>query len=205
MSKQDKAMIRVGIADKSPLVQAALKHILSQDGRFELAIVCSDGERFLEAVERYDFDIGIIGWVMPKGDGKYILDRLQNIADAPKIVVYTGDEKPSTPAQVMAHGGAAYVSKSQTPDILLNTAQAVAEGQMIFPYMDIRKINNSPLNFLTKKELEVLSSLAGGRTNKEIAKEMQLSHNTIKFHVKNIYDKLAVRNRSEAIALYLNS
>lgn len=205
MTKKETSTIRVGIADKSPLVQAALKQLLSEDGRFNLIVTCSDGERFLEAAEHYDFDIGIIGWIMPNGDGKFILDHLQNNPDAPKIIVYTGHENAATPAQIMARGGAAYVSKSQTPDLLLNTAASVAEGQMIFPFLDVRKINNSPLTTLTKKELEVLSSLAGGRTNKEIAKEMDVSQNTIKFHVRNIYEKLSVRNRSEAIALYLKS
>lgn len=205
MNNKEKEIIRVGIADKSPLVQAALKQLLSEDERFNLIVTCADGERFIEAVDRYDFDIGIIGWLMPNGNGKFIMDHLQNRADAPKIIVYTGDESEATAAQVMARGGAAYVSKSRTPDVLLNTAKNVAEGQMVFPYLDVRKINSSPLTTLTKKELEVLSSLAMGRTNKEIAREMEVSQNTIKFHVRNVYEKLSVRNRGEAIALYLKS
>ena len=205
MSNQPTSVIRVGIADKSPLVQAALKQLIGEDERFNLIVTCSDGERFLEAVTLYDFDIGIVGWVMSNGDGKFILDHLQNKPDAPKIIIYTGHESAATAAQAMIRGGAAYVSKSKDPDVLLNTVASVAAGQMVFPYIDISKINSSPLTTLTKKELEVLSSLAGGRTNKEIAIEMDVSQNTIKFHVRNIYEKLSVRNRSEAIALYLKS
>ena len=205
MSKKETPIIRVGIADKSPLVQAGLKQLLSDDERFNLVVTCADGERFIEAVDRFDFDIGIIGWIMPNGDGKFIMDHLQNRTDAPKIIVYTGHENDSTAAHVMARGGAAFVSKSSTPETLLNTAASVADGQMVFPYLDVRKINSSPLATLTKKEIEVLSSLAMGRTNKEIAREKDVSQNTIKFHVRNIYEKLSVRNRGEAIALYLKS
>jgi len=117
MNKKETPIIRVGIADKSPLVQAALKQLLSEDERFNLVVTCSDGERFIEAVDRFDFDIGIIGWIMPNGDGKFIMDHLQNRADAPKIVVYTGHESDGTAAQVMARGGAAYVSKSKDPSV----------------------------------------------------------------------------------------
>jgi two-component system nitrate/nitrite response regulator NarP len=103
----------------------------------------------------------------------------------------------------MAHGAAAYVSKSENPDLLLDTVEAVAEGRMVFPFLDVRKVNQTPLSRLTRRELEVLSALAAGRTNKEIAADLTLSANTIKFHVKNLFQKLDVHNRSQAIAIYL--
>jgi two-component system nitrate/nitrite response regulator NarP len=197
--------IRIGLADKSPLIQAALTHLLTEDERFELIEVCADGETFLNSIDGCDLDVAIIGWVISPGDGKYILDQLRSHEHAPRIVVYTGAEGESVPVQVMAHGAAAFVSKSDQPDYLLDTVAAVAEGRMVFPFLDVRKIHRNPLTTLTKRELEVLSALAAGQTNKEIATAQGISPNTVKFHIRNIFEKLGVQNRSQAIALYLKS
>ena len=197
--------IRIGIADKSPLIQAALTHLLTEDDRFELINVCADGEAFLETLDQNELDVAIIGWVISPGDGKYILDQLRSHANAPRIVVYTGAEGESVPAQAMAHGAAAFVSKSDQPEYLLDTVAAVARGRMVFPFLDVRKIHRNPLTTLTRRELEVLSALAAGQTNKQIAAAQGISPNTVKFHVRNLFEKLAVQNRSQAIALYLKS
>jgi two-component system nitrate/nitrite response regulator NarP len=195
--------IRVGVVDKSPLVQAALTHLLESDTRFELISVWSDGESLLQAVDDFELDVLISGWVIKPGEGKYILDRLRAKPTAPRVVIYTGASSAAIPAQSMAHGAAAYVSKSESPDLLLDTVEAVAQGRMVFPFLDVRKVHQSPLSRLTRRELEVLSALAAGRTNKEIAADLTVSSNTVKFHVKNLFQKLNVHNRSQAIALYL--
>ena len=197
--------IRIGLADKSPLVKSALQHLFSSDPRFELVVVCSDGESYIEAAKNTAIDIGVIGWVVPPGDGRFILDQVQSHDTPHRIVVYTGAVGEAVPAQVMAHGGAAYVSKSEEPEFLLDTVASVAKGHMVFPYLDVRRINDNPLNSLTKRELDVLSLISTGQTNKQIASTEGLSPNTINFHVKNVYQKLGVHNRSQAVALYLKS
>lgn len=197
--------IRVGIADKSPLVQAALTHLFESDPRFELLRVWDNGEALLKGLEDCSPDVVVSGWVIKPGDGKYILDRLRARADPPRVVVYTGSSSGAVPAQAMAHGAAAYVSKSERPELLLDTVESVARGLMVFPFLDVRKVNESPLTCLTRRELEVLSALAAGQSNKEIASELALSTNTVKFHVKNLFQKLDVHNRSQAVALYLKT
>lgn len=112
MKKQKSAgnrKIRVGLTDKSPLVQAALKYLFAEDPRFDLVAEFTDGESFLNSVDACLLDVAVIA----PGDGKYILDQLQARNDALPIVVYTGAEGNSIPVQVMAHGGAAFVSKSE--------------------------------------------------------------------------------------------
>jgi two-component system nitrate/nitrite response regulator NarP len=106
---------------------------------------------------------------------------------------------------VLAHGGAAFVSKNEDPGYLLDTVAEVARGRMVFPYLDVSRINANPLSTLTKRELEILSSLAAGRTNKEIASRKGVSTNTVKYHIRNLFEKLGVSNRGQAIALYLKS
>ncbi len=105
----------------------------------------------------------------------------------------------------MTHGGAAFVSKSEQPSVLLDTIATVAAGRMVFPYIDVRSIYDNPLSTLTRREIEVLAELASGRTNKQIARDMNVSLNTIKFHVRNLFQKLGVNSRGQAIAMYLRS
>lgn len=197
--------IRVGVADKSPLMRAALKQLLSEDGRFELVSTSEDAETFLRSQETGSLDVAVIGWIIPPGDARYILDRLQTRKHSPRVIVYTGFESDTVPLQAMAHGAAAFLSKNDQPIHLLDTIAQVAGGRMVFPYLDVSQLNANPLSKLTRRELEILSSLAAGRTNKEIAAEKAVSTNTVKYHVRNLFEKLGVRNRGQAIALYLKS
>ena len=197
--------ILVGIADKSPLMRAALKQLFSEDDRFEIVGTSDSSEAFLKMTDEIHMDVAVVGWVIPPGDARFILDHLQPRADAPRVLVYTGLESETVPVHVMAHGGAAYVSKNEQPEFLLDTTEQVAKGRMVFPYLDVSLINANPLTTLTKRELEILSSLAAGRTNKEIAAEKAVSTNTVKYHIRNLFEKLSVSNRGQAIALYLKS
>jgi len=197
--------ILIGIADKSPLMRAALKHLFSEDDRFRIVSTSANSQTLLKQVEKVAMDVAIVGWVIPPGDARFILDQLQTTMKAPRVVVYTGFESETVPMQVMSHGGAAFVSKNEDPAYLLDTTAQVAMGRMVFPYMDVKKINANPLSTLTKRELEILSSLAAGRTNKQIAAQKGVSTNTVKYHIKNLFEKLSVSNRGQAIALYLKS
>ncbi len=202
---QAQKLIRVGIADKSPLMRTALRTLLSEDGRFEVIGTSKTAGEFLDRCSNGDMDVAVVGWVIPPGDARFILDQLRPRLNAPKTLVYSGIESETVPAHVMAHGGAAFVSKNEQPEYLLDTVAEVARGRMVFPYLDVSQINASPLSTLTKRELEILSSLAAGRTNKEIAAEKGVSTNTVKYHVRNLFEKLGVTNRGQAIALYLKA
>jgi len=197
--------ILVGVADKSPLMRAALKQLFSEDDRFEIVGTSENSDSFLKMVDDIPMDVAVVGWVIPPGDARFILDHLQPRTDSPRVVVYTGLESDTVPMHVMAHGGAAFVSKNEQPEHLLDTTAQVARGRMVFPYLDVSLINANPLATLTKRELEILSSLAAGRTNKEIAAEKIVSTNTVKYHIRNLFEKLGVSNRGQAIALYLKS
>jgi DNA-binding NarL/FixJ family response regulator len=206
---EESRKIRVAVVDKNPLVQAGLKQILGEDGRFEVVFICADADTFIDALDETpperQPDVAVIGWVLSDSNGKYILDQLMGREVAPRVVVYTGAEGEAIAQQVMAHGGAGYVSKSERPEHLVATVGEVAAGRMVFPYLDVRQIYDNPLTSLTRRELEVLSALAAGRTNKQIAIDQEISPNTVKFHIKNLYSKLGVANRAQAVALYLKS
>lgn len=205
MAEIETETIDIVIADKSPLVQVGLAQLFANDDRFSLLATASDGERFLEAVDRLCFDVGIIGWDMPFMDGRHVLETIREQSDSPRIVVYTGNGAPDVPRQVMHLGGAGFCSKSEPPARLLETVMAVSEGRMVFPFMDMSRPGADPFGSLTGRERELLAALAEGRTNAQIAGDLDISLNTVKFHLKNLYGKLGVVNRAQAVARYLKA
>ena len=88
---------------------------------------------------------------------------------------------------------------------MLATAETIARGQMVFPFLDVRELEKDPVEQLTKRERAMLEALAQGRQNKELAEDFGISVNTVKFHLSNLYEKLGVRNRSQAIAFFYAS
>ena len=123
----------------------------------------------------------------------------------PRIIVYTGNAAPDVPRQVMQLGGAGFCQKSESPESLIETILAVSEGRMVFPFMDMSKPGTDPFGLLTGREQELLIALSEGHTNIQIANELSISLNTVKFHLKNLYGKLSVKNRAQAVACYLRA
>lgn len=203
MTHQRNRPIDLVIAEKNPLLQSSLVKLFAGDDRFCLVAMAADGERFLAAVERLTFDVGIIGWEMPFLDGRGVLQALRGRPDAPPIIVYTGSGNPDVPRQAMALGAAGFCSKNEPPSQLLDTIVAVAAGRMVFPFIDVALLAADPFAGLTPRERELLSALAGGLTNQQMAGKLDISLNTVKFHLKNLYDKLGVSNRAQAVAFYL--
>jgi two-component system nitrate/nitrite response regulator NarP len=198
--------IRLGLADKNPLVLRGLQSLFGEDRRFELTVSASDGERFLDAVSRFDFDVGIIGWVMANGDGRAVLEALRAREAAPRplprIVVYTGADLEAA-RTAMQLGAAGFLSKSEPPERLLDLVAEVARGRMMFPFLDPRPPAADPRAGLTARERELLEGLAEGLSNEGLARRFGLSPNTVKFHLRNLYEKLGAANRAQAVALLL--
>jgi two-component system nitrate/nitrite response regulator NarP len=195
--------IDVAVCDKSPLILAGLDKLLTDDRRFNLVLKVTDGEEFLEAARQPRFAVAVIGWQLPTLHAREVLRALSRQASAPKIVVYSGTNDPAAPAETLQLGGAGFVSKRAPPERLLDVLGAVAAGDMVFPFVDIRKMRADPLENLTLRERSLLSALGSGHTNNQLAKDFGVSINTIKFHLRNLFEKLDVRNRAQAIALYL--
>ncbi|MBF0560697.1 MAG: response regulator transcription factor [Alphaproteobacteria bacterium] len=200
--KQTRA-IELVIAEKNPLLQSGLIKLFASDERFSLLAMAADGERFLAAVKKLSFDVGVIGWEMPFLDGRGVLMAMRDRPGAPRLVVYTGNSQPDVPRQAMALGAAGFCSKSDPPGQLLETVAAVADGRMMFPFVDVSRLTADPFSELTPRERELLSALSTGFTNAQIAGKLEISVNTVKFHLKNLYDKLGVTNRAQAVASFL--
>ena len=195
--------IDVAVCDKSPLILAGLESLINDDRRFRLVLKVMDGEEFLEAARHPRFAVAVIGWQLPTLHARDVLRALSRQAAAPKIVIYSGTNDPAAPAETLQLGGAGFVSKRAPPERLLDVLAAVAAGDMVFPFVDIRKMRADPLENLTLRERSLLAALGSGQTNSQLAKDFSVSINTIKFHLRNLFEKLEVRNRAQAIALFL--
>lgn len=197
--------ISIVLADKNPMVHTGLRELLINEGRFEIAASVADGKEFLAVVGRVKFDIGIMGWEMPHLDGEGVLKALLNKDGAPRIIVYTGNASAYLPGRVMMLGAAGFCLKSEPTSKLLQTISAVAAGGMMFPFLDVRGLEENLIAALTDREREMLAALTGGRSNRQLAAEFGVSLNTVKFHLKNLYDKLNVSNRTQAVVKFLAS
>jgi two-component system nitrate/nitrite response regulator NarP len=193
------------IADKSPVVRSGLRDFINRDGRFEVLDAVASGTEFIAAVEQQATDIGIIGWTFPDMTGADILAALKRRHLPTRVVVYTGEPGKEVLRQAIRLGAWGFISKSDEPAVLVESIAAVARGRMSMPYIDLQALTTDPFAELTSRERELLTALANGWTNLQIASRIGISRNTVKYHLKNLYDKLGVSNRAMAVALYMQT
>jgi len=196
------APIELILADPNPLMLQALSEIFERDRRFSLVATAKSAEGFLEACLRAPVPVGVIDWTLPQLGAERLLAILREHPKPPRIVVYASPGDPDIARRAMAAGAAGFCTRDTPPEQLLDIAATVAAGRMVFPFLDVRGLKRDPREDLTAREKTMLAALARGRTNTELAVELAISINTVKFHLRNLYDKLGLRNRSQAIAFY---
>ncbi|RMC32092.1 response regulator transcription factor [Paracoccus alkanivorans] len=192
------------LADSNPLVLSAMSEVFERDPRFSLVATSATAEGFLGTVMRVPCQIGIIDWSLPVLGGARLLEVLREQESAPRIVVYA-DQGSDAHRAAMSAGAAGFVARNGPVETLLDTCVAVAAGKMVFPYLDVRELQQDPIHSLSRREAAMLEALSKGLTNRELSRELGISTNTVKFHLSNLYDKLSVKNRAQAIAFYYSS
>lgn len=193
--------IDIMLADSNPLVLSAMSELFDRDPRFSLVATSSTAEGFLGTVMRVPVQVGVIDWNLPALGGAKLIEVLRDHETAPRLVVY-GHDTGDLPRLAMTAGAAGFASRSGDVETLLQTCVSVAGGAMVFPFIDVRELQQDPIQMLSRKERALLEALSKGLTNRELARELEISTNTVKFHLSNIYEKLSVRNRAQAIAFY---
>jgi two-component system nitrate/nitrite response regulator NarP len=203
VNKRDRP-IDVMLADRNPLVLSAMSEIFERDPRFSLVATSATAEGFLGMVMRVPVEVGVIDWQLPALGGAKLIEVLREQEQAPKLVVY-GDDTGDLPRLAMTAGAAGFAPRSGEVEGLLATCAEVAAGKMVFPFIDVRDLQADPIQTLSRKERVMLEALSKGLTNRELSRELGISTNTVKFHLSNLYDKLSVKNRAQAIAFYYSS
>ncbi len=199
------APIDIALADANPLMLAALSEVIYRDPRFSLVFTAKTAEGFLEGLGRVPVVVGILDWNLPKLGGERLIEVLRGMSQAPRVVVYATGGDEEVPRRAMAAGAAGLALHDEPPERLLDTVASVAKGRMVFPFLDVRELNQDPIRSLTHRERALLASLAKGMTNKELAQDMGITVNTVKFHLRNLFDKLGISTRGQAIATYYAS
>ena len=197
--------IDLSLADSNPLVLSALSELFERDARFSLVATSATAEGFLGAVMRVPVKVAVIDWNLPALGGQKLIEVLRDQPTGPRIVVYGDDRQGEVARLAMIAGAAGFVARTLPVETLLDTCLAVAGGRMVFPFLDVRDLQTDPISQLTRRERALLEALSKGLTNKDLARNFAISANTVKFHLSNLFEKLGVKNRAQAIAFYYSS
>jgi DNA-binding NarL/FixJ family response regulator len=193
--------LRLLLADDHTLVFEAIRCLLENDEDLEIVACAEDGSRVLPLVERTKADLVVLDLKMPGMDGLECLKALRERFPKVRVAILSALDSDETIASVLRSGANAFISKSIDPaDLPAALRRAATEEEPQAIGRDYR--GKEPVADeigLTTRELEVLRALAEGHSNKEIARTLWLAEQTVKFHLTNIYRKLGVASRTEAV------
>jgi len=200
------AIIKVFLADDHPLLRAGLRISLGQRNDMELIGEAGDGFSAVEKIRVNPPDVSLIDVDMPGLSGIGVIRILRKSIPEMKILVLSTYNDDNYIKSAMAAGADGYVLKSVGIEELEKIIKSFHAGKPeISPYLVNLTIDNlggqERDKKLTIREKEVLKAVAEGKCNKEISEMLYISTETVKSHVKNIYKKLKIRNRAEAVSV----
>jgi NarL family two-component system response regulator LiaR len=178
-----------------------LRRALEDDGGFEIVGETQNGTQVLPLVARSKPDLVLLDVRMPNMDGLACLDEIRRRHPDVKVVMLSASTSQDLIETALRRGASAYIIKSIDPGDLPATLRQALQGS-VFSAGGIGAISDSSgakAAGLTEREISILKSLARGSSNEEIATEFGVAQQTVKFHLTNIYRKLGVKNRTEAI------
>lgn len=201
-------MIRVIIVDDHAVVRHGLRFLLEQQPDIEVVGESSDGVQGVALAASLLPDVVLLDLLMPRMDGVAAVREIKRIAPITQIIVLTSYYEDDQIFGVIKAGALSYLLKDTSPQELIAAVRAAARGESILHPMvaarvlrEMQQQKQSPLHDLTPRELEVLTRIARGRSNHEIADELSIGEQTVKTHVSNILSKLHLADRTQA-AIY---
>lgn len=192
---------RVVVADRGQLVRRGLRDLIARNRRLDLIAAVSTGGELIDVCSERPIDIAIIGQTLPDMSVDSILYEVKDKQMPLRVIVY-GDAIDEGYLKKISDSGA-WACLSTMDDLsMLQRCIAEAASQSLKAQTGRRRPPPEQLlDDLTWRERQLLRALADGMTNREIAERYGISQNTVKFHLKNLYDKLGAANRAGAIAL----
>ena len=212
-------MIRIGIVDDQELVRTGFRMILESESDFEVVGEASDGRSALEMVRARRPDVVLMDVRMPDMDGVEATSKLGPDTETKVIIVTTFDLDEYVFA-ALQHGASGFLLKDTPADQLIAAIRVVAAGEALLAPSITRRLieqfqtawpmagtttGQDVLDALTEREAEVLTELAQGLSNAEIAEKLFVSETTIKTHVGRVLTKLNVRDRVQAVVMAYES
>lgn len=204
MENRDKR-IRVLIADDHAVVRGGLRLFILAFPDLELVGEADTGEQAVEFCRLYSPDVVLMDIMMPGISGVEATREIHAKFSHVKVIILTSFSEQQLVQDAVAAGASGYMIKSASPVELVEAIRAVERGESTFSaeakkFLQKEKTNSANHEALTSREWEVFRSLFAGKSNEMIATELVVSKSTVKYHVSNIFSKLGVGNRSEAMA-----
>ncbi|WP_370379729.1 response regulator [Catenulispora sp. GAS73] len=209
--------IRVLIADDHTLLRRGLAVVLDTEDDIEVVGEASDGAEALHKAEELAPDVVILDVRMPDTDGLTACAAIKRSVPGAKVIMLTSSDEETDLYEAVKSGASGYLLKSVLPHTIPDALRAVQRGEsQVSPSMAAKLMTGfaalargadaapaadpvAPAPKLTDREMEVLKLVATGRNNREIAKELFITENTVKNHVRNILEKLNLHSRMEAV------
>lgn len=210
MSEKDLTRIRLIIADDHPIVRQGLRILFESSGQFEIVHEFDTGHRMAEVILTLwpGFDVLILDAHMPHFQPISVVSQLVSALPEIKIIVLSSYDNPEYVTGLLNAGCRGYILKDESPDSILSAVRIVHDGDTYMSpkvasvYVRRQRSNSSDLErlaSLTEREREVLSLVGKGYDNSQICNTLVISYETVKNHLRNIYGKLGVENRYQAI------
>lgn len=201
----ERTPIRVVLVDDHIQMHRIVQQTLAGSTGIKLVGQGANGQEGITLCEQYQPDIVLMDVVMPVLDGieatKILHERFPEI----KILVLSSFQDHESVYAMLRSGAVGYITKSSLAEDLAETIHATCQGKMVFSSEIGAHLMAPPqptADFhLTDRELEVLVLLADGLSNQQSAQKLSISQSTLKYHMNNIYGKLGVDTRSEALVL----
>ncbi len=211
--------IRVLLVDDSTLLRQGIKTVLTNKGANSGIVVAGEAHTVAEAIsqsERLKPDVVLLDLRLPDGSGLTACEEITHQSHSPKVLILTSDISDELISKSIAAGAEGYLMKEIEPAALIDSIQRAAQGATIFPpelaariIRIMRSSTTRPavsdnIALLSQQERRVLSLVADGRTNKEIATELSLSDNTVKNYLGSVFEKLQIKRRTQAAAIWVH-
>jgi DNA-binding NarL/FixJ family response regulator len=202
------AQIRLLVADDQTLFRKALVDLLERTPRLKVVDQVGDGRMAVKRALELQPDVVLMDIRMPEIDGVEATRLILAQRPATRILILTAFETDRHVLQALQAGASAYVLKDSEPDALITSILAVHAGQRVVTGAAANRVvemltNSGPTRAyydnLTAREIEVLTLLASGLANKQIAHKIKISDKTVRNHISNIYEKVKVVDRSQAV------
>src|SRR5229473_6239768 len=209
--------IRVLVVDDHALFRRGLEMVLAEERDIEVVGEASDGAEAVAKAGESLPDVVLMDIRMPRSSGIEACRAMKEVAPSAKIVMLTISDEEEDLFEAIRAGASGYLLKDLPLDEVAETVRAVHDGQsLINPSMAGKlliefatlakrdaeeRVQQVPAPRLTEREMQVLKLVARGMNNRDIAKELFISENTVKNHVRNILEKLQIHSRMEAVMI----
>jgi two-component system, NarL family, response regulator LiaR len=203
-------IIRILLVDDHAVVRSGLSKFMMVNKDLKLVAEASDGAEAIQMASLYQPDVILMDLMMPGMDGITATRQIHQKFPQIKIIALTSFYEQNMVQGVLQAGAFGYLQKNVSAAELVNAIHSAYSGQMTLSPEAVQVLANAssqPLikgNQLTEREQEVLRGMVEGLSNNEIAKRLFISLGTVKFHISNIFQKLGINSRVEAVKIAID-